>query len=102
MVELQRKSLDYLQDLLEKAQESFGGLSERWDGLQPRQEFNLKISEDFHLGFVFGKIEDEFVDWFYSENGRSMTDNEYREFWKKCRGMVRTLHKNYDMFYFQE
>ena len=102
MVELEIKSLDRLEQLLAKTQESFDGLSARWSELQPRNEFDVKISEDFHLGFVFGKLEDDFVGWFYSEYGRSMTDYEYREFWKKCRDLVRSLHKKYDMFYFQE
>jgi len=102
MAGLEKKSLDRLGQLLERAQESFGGMSARWDDLQPRQEFDVKLSEDFHLGFVFGKLEDEFVSWFYSENGRSMTDAEYREFWGKCRQLVRNLHEKYDMFYFQE
>ncbi len=102
MVELEAKSLVHLEKLLEKTQESFDGLSARWNELQPRREFEVKISEDFHLGFVFGKLEDDFVGWFYSEYGRSMTDHEYREFWKKCRMLVRSLHEQYDMFYFQE
>ena len=102
MVELDKKAEDYLDQLLEKTQESFGGLSARWDDLQPRSDFGVKLSEHFHLGFVFGKLEDDFVDWFYSENGRSMTDHEYKQFWKKCRQLVRNLHKKYDMFYFQE
>ena len=102
MVELEKKSLDHLEQLLKKTQESFNGLSARWNDLQPRSEFDVKISEDFHLGFVFGKLEDDFVGWFYSEHGRSMTDYEYQEFWKKCRDLVRSLHEKYDMFYFQE
>lgn len=102
MEELGKKSLDQLELLLERTQESFEGLSSRWDSLQPRREFNSKFSEDFHLGFIFGKLEDDFVEWFYSQNGRSMTDHEYKQFWKKCRELVRTLHKKYDMFYFQE
>jgi len=102
MVELEKKSLDHLEQLLKKTQESFDGLSARWNELQPRSEFDVKISEDFHLGFVFGKLEDNFVGWFYSEYGRSMTDYEYREFWEKCRDLVRSLHEKYDVFYFQE
>ena len=101
-MELEKKSLIHLEDSLKKTQESFDGLSTRWNELQPRKEFYVKISEDFHLGFVFGKLEDDFVGWFYSEYGRSMTDPEYKEFWKKCRQLVRSLHKKYDMFYFQE
>jgi len=102
MVELEKKSFDYLEKLLENAQNSFDGLSTRWNELQPRQQYDVKISEDFHLGFVFGKLEDSFVQWFYSENGRSMTDHEYRQFWMKCRELVRSLHEKYDVFYFQE
>ncbi len=101
-MELEKKSLDHLEQLLERTQESFEGLYARWDDLQPRREFDVKISEDFHLGFVFGKLEDEFVGWFYSKYGRSMTDQEYKQFWKKCRILVRSLHKKYDVFYFQE
>ena len=102
MMELEKKSLDHLEQLLQRTQESFDGLSARWDDLQPRREFDVKISEDFHLGFVFGKLEDDFVGWFYSEYGRSMTDQEYHQFWKKCRVLVRNLHEKYDVFYFQE
>ncbi len=83
-MELEKKSLEHLEQLLQRTQESFEGLSARWDELVPQQEFYIKISEDFHHGFVFGKLEDDFVGWFYSENGRSMTDQEYRQFWKKC------------------
>ena len=50
----------------------------------------------------FGKLEDKFVGWFYSEYGRSMTDQEYKQFWKKCRELVRAIHKKFDVFYFQE
>ena len=102
MAELEEKAIAKLEQLLNKTQESFEGLSVRWEELQPQREFGVKISEDFHLGFVFGKIEEEFVSWFYSEFGRSMTDQEYKQFWKKCRQIVRTIHEKYDMFYFQE
>jgi len=60
-MELEKKSLDHLEQLLQRTQESFEGLSARWDELQPQQEFYIKISEDFHHGFVFGKLEDDFV-----------------------------------------
>lgn len=101
-MELGEKELKHLKLLLQRTEESFDGLSVRWDELQPRREFDVKISEDFHLGFVFGKIEDDFVTLFYSEYGRSMTDQEYKQFWKKCREFVRELHRKYDVFYFQE
>ena len=101
-MELEEKSARYLEQLLKKTQISFDGLSIRWNELEPRKDFDVKISEYFHLGFVFGKLEDDFVAWFYSEFGRSMTDQEYKEFWRKCRKLVRELHKKYDIFYFQE
>ena len=102
MMELDQKSLNHLEDLLKKTQESFDGLSSRWNELRPSKQFDVKMSEDFHLEFVFGKLEDDFVGWFYSEYGRSMTDHEYRKFWMKCRKLVRSLHEKYDVFYFQE
>ena len=92
-MELEKKSLDHIDYLLKRTQDSFDGLSERWNEFRPRQEFNVKISEDFHLGFVFGQLEENFVGWFYSEYGRSMTDQEYKQFWKKCRKLVRSLHE---------
>lgn len=101
-MELEEKELNHLRQLLQKTEESFDGLSVRWDEFQPKREFNVKMSEDFHLGFVFGKLEDDFVAEFYSEHGRSMTDQEYVQFWKKCREFVRGLHEKYDVFYFQE
>ena len=101
-MELTKGTLEYLEELLKRTETSFEGLSARWDELQPRKEFGVKISEDFHLGFVFGKIEDDFVGHFYTECGRAMTDSEYKQFWWRCREFVRDLHKRYDMFYFQE
>ena len=101
-MELQEKEHSYLKQLLQRTEESFNGLSIRWDELQPKREFNVKISEDFHLGFIFGKVEDSFVEHFYSTHGRSMTDKEYHQFWKICREFVREIHKKYDVFYFQE
>ena len=101
-MELKEKELLYLKRLLQRTEESFDGLSSRWDDFRPKQEFNVRISEDFHLGYVFGALESDFVADFYSVHGRSMTDQEYRQFWKQCREFVRELHKKYDMFYFQE
>lgn len=90
---LEAKPLEHLDKLLVKTQDSFHGLSARWDDLQPRKSFNVKISEDFHLGFIFGKLEDDFINWFYSQHGRSMTDKEYVHFWKQCRNLVRSARK---------
>ncbi len=101
-MKLEDTAIKYLENLLENSQYSFEGMSSRWDDLQPKRQFGIKISEDFHLGFVFGKIEDEFVKWFYSSYGRSMTDGEYKQFWIICKKQVRKLHEKYDTFYFQE
>jgi hypothetical protein len=101
-MELEGKELNHLKQLLQRTEESFDGLYVRWDELRPKREFNVKASEDFHLGFVFGKLESDFVAEFYSEHGRSMTDQEYHQFWKECRKFVRGLHEKYDIFYFQE
>jgi len=100
-MELEKKSLEHLEQLLQRTQESFEGLYARWDELQPQEEFYIKISEDFHLGFIFGKLEDNFVGWFYSEYGRSMTDHEYHQFWKKCRKHIRSTRIKHNVFYFQ-
>ncbi len=101
-MELEEIDLNHLNLLLQRTEESFDGLSARWGEMRSKREFNSSVSEDFHLGFVFGKLEDNFVAEFYSSHGRSMSDPEYRQFWKKCREFVRNLHKKYDLFYFQE
>ena len=101
-MELDESSKKHLASLIEKAQFSFDGMSSRWDDLQPHRNFAVKVSEDFHLGFVFGKLEEDFASWFYSKYGRSLEDDEYKHFWSICRKHVRKLHEQYDMFYFQE
>ena len=37
-MKLEKESLDHLKQLLDKTEESFDGLSARWDELQPKQE----------------------------------------------------------------
>jgi hypothetical protein len=99
---LDESSKNHLQNLIETSQFAFDGMSSRWDDLQPVRKFKVKVSEDFHLGFMFGKIEENFTSWFYSKYGRSLEDDEYKEFWSICRKHVRRLHEKYDLFYFQE
>ena len=77
-------------------------MSSRWDDLRPARKFGIKLDEIFHLGFIFGKMEDDFNSWFYSKNGRSLSDGEYKDFWLICKKQVRKLHEKYDVFYFQE
>jgi hypothetical protein len=69
-----------LSSLLEMSHEQFEGISARLNELG--MEAIVLNSENFKIGFTFGKIENKFTSWFYSKHGRSMTDNEYREFWK--------------------
>ena len=91
---LGKKALDHLEQLLQRTQKSFEGISVRWNELHLQEEFHIKISEDFCLGFVFGKLEDDFVGWFYSNYGISMTDQEYHQFWEICRKHVKSIREN--------
>lgn len=61
MIEWASKKITKSPFKLEKTQEFFSGLSVRWNDLQPKRDFDVKISEDFHLGFVFGTLESDFV-----------------------------------------
>jgi hypothetical protein len=92
----------HLEELLDKSLESFEGLRVRWDELKPHKQFSIDDSENFHLGYLFGSIEENFISWFYSKYGRSMSDKEYHEYWLVCRQRIRTMHEKFDSFYFQE
>ena len=69
-----------LQSLLEMSKDGFEGISARWTELC----FSSSIQNlsDFKIGYIFGIIENNFISWFYSEMGRSLTDDEYKEFWE--------------------
>lgn len=54
--------IQHLQKMLDDAQFSFEGMSSRWDDLRPTRRFGVKLDEHFHLGFIFGKIDDDFND----------------------------------------
>ena len=99
---LNHESKQYLEKLLNVSLESFDGLCTRWDELKPHKQFNVDNSENFHLGYLFGNIEEDFISWFYSKFGRSMTDEEYHEYWLVCRKQIRKMHEKFDSFYFQE
>ena len=79
---LDKKAKDHLEDLLKMSKENYSEMSSRWDELEPKSEFSIKNSDVFRTGYAFGKIEHKFIDWFYSEYGRSQTDDEYMEFWQ--------------------
>lgn len=78
---LEKQAKEKLEDLLDMSGENFKEMALRWDELKPKSELGLKDSEAFIAGYVFGKIEHKFIQWFYSEFGRSQTDEEYQEFW---------------------
>jgi hypothetical protein len=62
------------------SKEQFTEMEERWKDLEKDSLFSVRKSKDFQLGYVYGKIEHKFISWFYSEYGRSQTDEEYEEF----------------------
>ena len=99
---LDDKSARKISELFDSAEESFEGMSNRWEDLKPKSEFNVKNLEDFHIGYIFGNIEERFIKWFYTEKGRSPSDQEYKEFWLICRKRIRKMHELFDRFYFQE
>jgi len=79
-MELDSKARKKLDDLLEMSQSNYDEMSERWKDLKSNLLFSVKKSYDFRLGYAFGKMEHKFISWFYSEYGRSQTDQEYEEF----------------------
>ncbi len=79
-MELDSKARKKLDDLLEMSQSNYDEMSERWEDLKSNLLFSAKKSNDFLLGYTFGKMEHKFISWFYSEYGRSQTDQEYEEF----------------------
>jgi hypothetical protein len=74
------KAKEQLRKLLEMSKEQFTEMEERWKDLEKDSLFSVRKSKDFQLGYVYGKIEHKFISWFYSEYGRSQTDEEYEEF----------------------
>lgn len=77
---MEKKAKEQLRKLLEMSKEQFTEMGERWKDLDKDSLFSVRKSKDFQLGYVYGKIEHKFISWFYSEYGRSQTDEEYEEF----------------------
>ena len=77
---LEKRALDELDKLLKISKENFPEMLERWQDLEKNSLYEIRNMEEFKLGYVFGKIEHKFISWFYSEFGRSQTDEEYDEF----------------------
>jgi hypothetical protein len=79
---LEKKALEQLDKLLEMAKENFVEMLERWQDIEKNSLYEIRNMEQFKIGYVIGKIEHKFISWFYSEFGRSQTDDEYNEFLK--------------------
>ncbi len=77
---LEKKALEQLDKLLEMAKENFIEMLERWQDIEKNSLYQIRKMEQFKIGYVIGKIEHKFISWFYSEFGRSQTDDEYNEF----------------------
>ena len=91
---LETKAKETLESLLEMSIKDFDEMSSGWEGLDSEFPFNIKDSNDFFVGYVFGKIEHKFFSWFYSEFGRSQTDDEYKEFCNIVKNRLENIKKN--------
>ena len=87
---LEKGSVEKLDSLLGMAAEHRDGLNSR--GSDPQLLLSKdQDSDKFVSGYVFGKIEHKFEEWFYSRYARSMTDKEYLEFWNRVTDYVKSL-----------
>lgn len=77
---LEEKATKELNKLLQIAKDNFVDMLERWKDLEKNLIHEIKNTENFKMGYVFGKIEHKFISWFYSEYGQALTDDEYEEF----------------------
>jgi len=77
---LEEKAIKELDILLQIAKDNFVDMLERWQDLEKNSVYKIRNTENFKMGYVFGKIEHKFISWFYSEYGQALTDDEYEEF----------------------
>lgn len=77
---LEKKALEQLDGLLKMSKENFLEMLERWQDIEKNSLYGIRNMEQFKIGYIIGKIEHKFISWFYSEFGRSQTDEEYNEF----------------------
>ena len=77
---LEKKAVGQLDKLLKMSKENFVEMLERWQETEKNSLYGIRNLEQFKIGYVMGKIEHKFISWFYSEFGRSQTDDEYNEF----------------------
>jgi hypothetical protein len=86
------KTKEYLNKLLGEEEEKYSEVFSRWDELDPKTHFGIQNIKDFHLGYVFGSIEQKFIKWYYSEFGVSQSDEEYKEFWNICKSRLKSIN----------
>ncbi len=79
------KAKELLNKLLDEEETKYSESFSRWHELEPETHFGIQNLDDFHLGYVFGSIEQKFIKWYYSEFGVSQSDEEYREFLNFCK-----------------
>ena len=77
---LEKKAVEQLNNLLKMSKENWVERGERWQDTEKKSREGIRNLEQFKIGYVIGKIEHKFISWFYSEFGRSQTDDEYNEF----------------------
>ena len=77
---LEKKALEELEKLLQMSRENLIEMLERWQDIEKNSLYEIRNMDQFRIGYIVGKIEHKFISWFYSEFGRSQTDDEYNEF----------------------
>ncbi len=77
---LEKKAVEHLDVLLKMTKENFVEMLERWQDIEKNSLYEIRNMDQFKIGYIIGKIEHKFITWFYSEFGRSQTDEEYNEF----------------------
>jgi len=93
VMKLDKKATEKLEDLLDMSQSKYGEMSGRWEEIESNLMFSPKKTNNFRLGYTFGKLEHKFISWFYSEYGRSQTDQEYEEFWDTVLQRITRIEK---------
>ena len=85
---LTKESREKLESLLGMSFEQFFWLGERWKELALPDRYKIGSSREFSAGYVFGKIEHKFAEWFFATYACALSDDEYREFYGLVAGFV--------------
>ena len=90
---LTQKAIHTIDELFEMAISNYNEMYELWNELKISSKQSVKNS-NFRTGYIFGKMEHKFIDWFYAEFGRSQTSSEYKEFWNIVKKKIDKLPMN--------